>query len=68
MHKKLKKLSLKKITILDLDDSSRVYGGLAPLDTTTAEANCSSKPGRDDSCTRCNTNEHTCRVSCLPCT
>lgn len=67
--KSLKKLSLKKVTILNFEEANQlVGGGLLGADSYSTDAdNCSSKPGRDDSCTRCLTNEPTCPVTCVLC-
>jgi hypothetical protein len=64
-----KKLSFKKITILNFEEASSVIGGGTNDEAcpyTTAADNCSSKPGRPDSCEQCNTYAlDTCAISCL---
>lgn len=65
--KKVKKLSLKKVKILDFDDARRIVGGTVGegCPYTTEADNCSSKAGRPDSCTECLTNENTCPETCF---
>jgi hypothetical protein len=48
MEKKIKKLSLKKVTILNFEEASRILGGTGETNCpfTTEAANCSSNPGR----------------------
>ena len=57
-----KKLMLNKATVLKFFETHQIMGGQGtdcdPY--TTCAANCSSKPGRDDSCMQCLTNEPSC--------
>jgi hypothetical protein len=68
MKSKTKKLSLKKVTILNFDEASRIMGGteqeVCPF-TTDATNCCGSQPGKDDSCNICLTYEPTCPETCL---
>jgi hypothetical protein len=56
------KLMLNKATVLRFFETNQIMGGIAsdcdPF--TTCADNCSSKPGRPDSCTSCLTNEPSC--------
>jgi natural product precursor len=66
--KKVKKLSLKKVKVLDFEDASRVIGGTVGegCPYTTQASDCCTKPGQEDSCTVCLTFEPTCPETC-PC-
>jgi hypothetical protein len=66
MKKKLNKLSLKKVTILQFDAANKLYGGiLGNAGYTTDIVGCPPVTGPEESCNQCLTLEATCAETCL---
>jgi hypothetical protein len=68
MKPKTKKLSLKKVTVLNFEEARRITGATEDegcAEPTNVSGCCGSQPGRDDSCVVCVTEEATCNAECF---